>query len=203
MEYEIVIDGSRARWVVGYEGRYRVTECGKVISYATSNTKGIKGTVSRYGYNQIGLTDTATKQTTYLVHRLVATAFIPNPEGKCSIDHIDEDKLNNDISNLRWCTVQENIAYYRANHPTVPKEPEPPVRMYGTREDLIKAIGKEVRVNGTLFPSCGHASKWIVDQEALLGNIRKKETISKELRRYLQGRKSEWDMYGLYSISKP
>ena len=54
-----------------------------------------------------------------LVHRLVAAAFIPNPDNKPEIDHIDTNRSNNTVSNLRWCTKQENrmnpISYKRNN----------------------------------------------------------------------------------------
>ena len=47
----------------------------------------------------------------HLVHRLVAQAFIEQPEGKEYVDHIDDNRSNNDISNLRWCTQAENLGF--------------------------------------------------------------------------------------------
>jgi len=197
MEYEIEYDGVKARWIVGYEGRYRITEDGRVVSYATSNTKEIFGSLDAKGYVKITLTDESKIQKTYKAHRLVATAFIPAVEGKYDIDHRDEDKTNNHEDNLRWCTKAENLEYYRTNHPTEEKVPE---RVYGTVEDMVKATGKSIVVSGQEFVSCGSAAQWIVDQELALGNTRKKATISKELRRFLQGKRLAWTMYERYTI---
>ena len=141
------------------------------------------------------------KQWTCTVHRLVATAFIPAIEGKYDIDHVDEDKTNNHVDNLRWCTKAENLEYYRANHPAEKKERKKEVeRVYGTVKDMVKATGKSIVVSGQEFVSCGSAAQWIVDQELALGNTRKKATISKELRRFLQGKKLAWTMYERYTI---
>jgi len=57
----------------------------------------------RHGYYQVNLNGKP-----YLLHRLLAQAFIPNPENKPFVDHIDGDPLNNSLSNLRWCTYTEN-----------------------------------------------------------------------------------------------
>ena len=59
------------------------------------------------GYNAVGLYRSG-KRYVFLVHRLVAAAFIPNPENKPCIDHIDGDRANNHADNLRWVTVKEN-----------------------------------------------------------------------------------------------
>lgn len=56
---------------------------------------------------------------TYYVHRLVAETFIPNPENKPSIDHIDRNRANNDVSNLRWVTTKENAYNQKNNIPGV------------------------------------------------------------------------------------
>jgi hypothetical protein len=54
-------------------------------------------------------------RTFHRAHRLVALTFIPNPENKPYIDHIDENKRNNHISNLRWVSASENMLYYYQN----------------------------------------------------------------------------------------
>ena len=64
----------------------------------------------RDGYLKIGLCKNG-KVKYYLVHRLVAQAFIPNPQNKSEVNHIDEDKENNYVENLEWCTHIENMRH--------------------------------------------------------------------------------------------
>lgn len=61
------------------------------------------------GYTHVKVTGSLGKRS-MAIHRLVATAFIPNPNGYKEIDHIDRDKQNNHIDNLRWCTRRENLS---------------------------------------------------------------------------------------------
>lgn len=63
------------------------------------------------GYNRVNLKNDKGKKRTYLVHRIIAKHFIPNPFNKPQINHIDGDKNNNSVKNLEWCTSQENVAH--------------------------------------------------------------------------------------------
>lgn len=71
------------------------------------NGKLLKQQTNTYGYKHIRLSIEG-RVTTCLIHRLVAITFIPNPQGKPCVDHIDGDKTNNSVENLRWVTVIEN-----------------------------------------------------------------------------------------------
>lgn len=67
----------------------------------------MKGRVDRYGYHRVTFCVKG-KRTNHSVHRLVAKAFIPNPESKPQVNHKDGNKLNNSVANLEWCTNEEN-----------------------------------------------------------------------------------------------
>lgn len=62
-------------------------------------------------YQMVCLSITDNKNKTPYVHRLVAKAFIPNPDNLTEVNHKDEDKLNNSVDNLEWCTRQYNLTY--------------------------------------------------------------------------------------------
>ena len=71
----------------------------------------LKPRVSNSGYLTVNLYDENGKNHTVLVHRFVAEIFIPNPNNFPQINHLDENKLNNNILNLAWVTSQENMNY--------------------------------------------------------------------------------------------
>ena len=105
--------------VQGYEGLYQVSNLGRVKSlgrfvdrlasgHCWQKERILKPNKTKYGYLNVRLCkDSRTKD--FKVHRLVALAFIPNPENKPQIDHINADKTNNTVNNLRWVTCKENI----------------------------------------------------------------------------------------------
>ena len=94
--------------IKGYEGLYAITSCGKVWSYRRQ--KFLKTQVNRCGYEYVIL-QSNNKQKTVTVHRLVAEAYIPNPENKPQVNHKDENKQNNCVNNLEWMTAKENMNY--------------------------------------------------------------------------------------------
>ncbi len=88
-----------------YEGYYLINKEGEI--YGIKRKKIVKPQINKYGYYQIILYKNG-KHTTCKIHRLLAIQYIPNPEGKPVIDHMDRNKQNNSLDNLKWATHSEN-----------------------------------------------------------------------------------------------
>ena len=91
--------------IKGYEN-YTISEDGKVWSKRTKIY--LKPCKDRHGYFKVVLSKYGKKKG-FLIHRLLALHYIENPEGKETVDHIDRNRLNNSINNLRWATNEEQI----------------------------------------------------------------------------------------------
>ena len=112
----------REEWrpVVGYEGLYEVSNMGRVKSvertawcgngYRTVHERILRTRKNRYGYVIVNLYQEG-KMKTCCIHRLVAESFIPNPDNLPDINHKDEDKTNNNVDNLEWCSRSYNNTY--------------------------------------------------------------------------------------------
>lgn len=133
------------RDIPGYEGLYAATEDGQI--YKKSTGRMTKGSLTKDGYYVTTLTKDGVSKT-WRVHRLVALTYIPNPENKPIVNHLDENKTNNNVSNLEWATAVENVNWGTSM-----------VRAARTarknREEKLKEQGiieKEVPVASTLLP---------------------------------------------------
>ena len=94
--------------VVGYENLYAVTSCGKVWSYRRQ--KFLTPSANEKGYLYVSLYKNG-EQKRYRIHRLVAEAYLPNPNNLLQVNHKDENKANNCLQNLEWCNAKYNVNY--------------------------------------------------------------------------------------------
>lgn len=123
--------------VEGYEGLYQISSKGRVFSLHTN--KILRASPDNYGYPIVRLSKHG-QMKTITVHRLVAKAFLPNPDNKKEVDHIDANRSNNNVKNLRWTTRREN-----AKNPNSTKnyqEMAKRLRHWEGREKPIKQIDK-------------------------------------------------------------
>ncbi len=89
--------------IIGYEGLYKIYEDGRV--WSIKSNKFLKHRFHSYAY--VSLYKDSKEKLMY-IHRLIALHYIPNPNNFKNVDHIDRNKLNNNINNLRWLSISEN-----------------------------------------------------------------------------------------------
>ena len=97
--------------IKGYEGLYKISSYGRVISVKKNIVLIPTKTISNGLCVSLSKNGKSEKKQ---ISRLVAVAFIPNPENKPNVDHIDGVRFHNFVENLRWCTQSENINYQLA-----------------------------------------------------------------------------------------
>lgn len=162
--------------VDGYEGYYQVSNLGRVRSLERivkrgSNSLRIAGKIkvqriNSNGYMRVFLNKEGVSKLA-LVHRLVAAAFVENPNSYGYVDHIDSDRLNNCASNLAWCTQGDNIhlAYERGRRRHVRLSQEAIERLSAANRRQV------IRDDGKVYKSVGDAADDIGVTGAMVSHV--------------------------------
>ena len=137
----------------GYDN-YSVSENGDIRNDGTGKLKSAR--LNRYGYPVVDLYSNGERRSER-IHRLVAEAFVPNPDGKKQVNHINGDKTNNRLDNLEWVTPSENMRHAVDNGLYTPHK-----SMLGRRNPNAGRPGRRIRIieTGEEFDSitdCGEA----------------------------------------------
>lgn len=119
------------RDIEGYVGLYKVSNLGNVMSFKGKKPKLLKPFNNGKGYLQVCLRNN-NKSKNFQIHRLVAQAFLQNPNNCPVINHKDENPLNNNVNNLEFCTQKYNLNYGTRN--------ERVSKALTNRKDLSKTI---------------------------------------------------------------
>lgn len=137
---------------------YLISSTGKV--YSLKSCKTLKGGQFSNGYLYCAL---GRNSKNHMIHRLVAEAFIPNPENKPCIDHINGNRTDNRVENLRWCTHKENSNYDIAKNRMIEAQAKKKVYQYTKENKLVNvydSINDAAKQNGyginNIWACCAH-----------------------------------------------
>lgn len=162
--------------IVGYEGLYQVSNLGNVRSLDRISPIGrkVRGRVrrqtlnNRNGYCYVSLCKNGSAKN-YSVHRLVAMAFVENPDGKNTVNHINEIKTDNRSVNLEWMSLPENLRYgthderARKNKRDISGAKHPNFSRYGanamTHKGKVIGVKKDDPTNVIVFDTAATASR--------------------------------------------
>ena len=141
--------------IIGYEGLYQVSNLGNVKSLDRIDSIGHirKGKILDSSlvrdYYRVCLSKNG-ERIVHMIHRLVAEAFIPNPDNLNCVNHKDEDKTNNCVDNLEWCTNEYNLKYGTARERAAKSRTKPVIQydLYGNVIKEWSSVSEVVRQTG-------------------------------------------------------
>ena len=125
--------------VVGFEGLYEVSDIGRVRSLKYGKQRIMKPVKTHNGYLRVTLCRDGNHKK-MKVHRLVAQAFIPNPNHLSTVNHKDEDKTNNAASNLEWLSMRDNDNYGTRNMRMAEAKSKPVQQFDKSTGELLKTF---------------------------------------------------------------
>jgi hypothetical protein len=165
------MNNTKETWkpVVGYEGLYEVSSEGNVRNVKTG--KILKPKNNRRGYLFVGLHKNGAVKNRY-IHRLVAQAFIPNPNKLPEVNHKDEIKANNNLDNLEWVSHRDNSNYGKRNERISKSMSKPIVQIDLSTGLIIKTYPSTTiatRVTGINYDTISRAARGIYKSAGRFG----------------------------------
>ena len=147
---------------------YTISDKGEIVN--TNTNKELKGYIRKDGYVIISLSKGGKKYKCYL-HRLVAETFIPNPDNLPQVNHKDEDKTNNCVSNLEWITPKDNCNYGTTNERQGLGHSKP-IEQYDLEGKFIKEWDSAAQVERDLGFNHQNISKCCLGQQKTAYNYK-------------------------------
>lgn len=151
--------------IKGYEDSYTIDSNGTVVSLnyrRTGKPHVLKPIKDSQGYLKVSLSKNG-KLTQFFVHRLVAEHFIDNPSGLPQVNHKDENKENNSVENLEWCTASYNVNYGTRNYKDKLKQGKKVLCIETGEEFLsIREAAKQYNIDRSDLSKCCRGIKRIV-----------------------------------------
>lgn len=129
--------------IAGYEGLYKISNKGNV--YSCISNKLMVGSVTKSGYRQVILKGNG-KIKAISIHRAVAQAFIENPNNLPQVNHKDENKLNNCVDNLEWCSCKYNSNYGDAQIRRIEKWRKAKIKSHYTYKELSVMLNRPIHL---------------------------------------------------------